>query len=130
MKGELDSYEQAVLFAAIDNVLLVQGMDSCKGEFGKNLGKNLFEFRVRQSLNAIANFGKSEDEWARVSGGDRTVLLRVFVTFHGSRVVLLLHGLNKGKDDSAKRQNKEIARARKILRKWQIEETRQRMKPR
>lgn len=49
---------------------------------------------------------------------NRTVLLRVFCTFHGRRIVLLLGGYDKQKDASAKRQHKEINAARKELRAW------------
>jgi hypothetical protein len=46
------------------------------------------------------------------------VLLRLFVTFHGDRVVLLFQGYDKGKDPSGRRQTKEIKTARKHLRAW------------
>ena len=38
------------------------------------------------------------------------ILLRVFVHFHGSRVILLLGGYDKGKDPSEKKQQREIGR--------------------
>jgi hypothetical protein len=117
---ELDQYEQVVLDAAIENILEVYGIDICEGEWGKALGHGLYEFRVRQSLHAIRTHGMATPPAAK-PGEDRTVLLRVFVTFHGAKVVLLLHGLNKGKDSSPRRQNAEIARARKLLKQWQRE---------
>lgn len=43
------------------------------------------------------------------------VLLRVFVHFYGDRVVLLLGGYDKGRHPGAKRQQQEIARARRLL---------------
>ena len=46
------------------------------------------------------------------------VLLRVFVHFHGQRVILLLHGYDKGADDSPRHQQREIAVARKRLGAW------------
>lgn len=46
------------------------------------------------------------------------ILIRLFVHFHGQKVILLLHGYDKGSDDSPRRQNKEIAEARKRLRAW------------
>ncbi len=46
------------------------------------------------------------------------MLLRVFFTVHGSRVVLLFQAYDKGDDPSDKRQCKEIAEARKHLRAW------------
>jgi hypothetical protein len=46
------------------------------------------------------------------------VLLRVFCTFYGDRIVLLYHGYNKKADPSEKRQNREIAKARKLHEWW------------
>lgn len=121
---ELNQYEQSVLLAAIERILEVQGPDICSSEFGKNLKDGLYEFRVRQSLNAILNFGKTPDDSDFQQGGDQTVLLRVFVHFHGAKIILLLHGLNKGNGDSEKRQQKEIGRARKLLTAWKLEQRR------
>ena len=52
------------------------------------------------------------------SGVDRSVLLRVFCTFHGDKIVLLYHGYNKKTDPSEKRQQREIAKARKLHERW------------
>lgn len=46
------------------------------------------------------------------------MLLRVFCTFHGDKIVLLYHGYNKKTDPSEKRQRREIAKARKIHERW------------
>ena len=46
------------------------------------------------------------------------VLLRVFVHFYGDRIALLLGGYDKGRYPQKKRQQKEIARARKLLRQF------------
>ncbi|MGO1971578.1 MAG: hypothetical protein ACTH2Q_01340 [Propionibacteriaceae bacterium] len=46
------------------------------------------------------------------------MLLRVFCTFHGRRIVLLFSGYDKKKDPSKRRQEREIARARKALKAW------------
>ena len=54
------------------------------------------------------------------------ISLRVFCHAYGNRRVLLLHGYDKGEDTSAKRQDKEIAIARKRLKDWQ---NRQRRRP-
>lgn len=114
---DLTSYEQAVLAAAVKQVLEVVGIDICSSEWGKSLGDGLYEFRVRQSLHAIRTYGQSPTPLAR-PGEDRAVLLRAFVTFYGDRVVLLLHGLNKGRGPSTRKQQKEIAKARRLLKDW------------
>ena len=46
------------------------------------------------------------------------ILLRVFLSFHGKKLVLLLHGYDKGKNDSKKKQQEEIEIARRRLRAW------------
>lgn len=112
----LPAYEQAVLIAAIENVLQVHGIDICAGEWGKPLGNGLFGFRVRKSLRAILTDAGLTDE--RVASSDRTVLLRVFCTFHGRKIILLHHGYDKGADPSQRRQQREIAKARKIHERW------------
>lgn len=119
----LPKYEQAVLQAAIEHVLAREGMDVLATEWGKPLGQGLSEFRVRRSLEAIfreAGVPVPDD----VAGSGRRVLLRVFCTFRGERVVLLLGGYDKGRDPSDKRQQKEIARARKVLKQWLQEQRR------
>lgn len=51
-------------------------------------------------------------------------MLRAFVHFHGHRVILLLSGYDKQDDPSGKRQEREIAAARKYLMAWQQQEAR------
>ena len=118
---ELSDYEQAVLDAGIEAILKPYGIDICSTEFGKALGKGLYEFRIRQSLYALRSWGKPAGSVEHVPGDDRKVLLRVFLTFKGLKAVILFHGLNKKSDSTEKRQNKEIARARKMLKAYEIE---------
>lgn len=117
----LAELDRAIVQAALEHVLEVQGIDICNSEWGKNLGAGLYEFRIRLSLDAILRTHGSvaaadavPAKWRR-----RPTLLRVFCTFYGDRVVLLLGGYSKSKDPSAKRQRKEIARARRELRRWE-----------
>jgi len=112
---KLPAYEQAVALAAIEHILAKDGIDICQGEWGKALGRGLYEFRIRHSLRAI--LGRAGVSSADV-GTDRTVLLRVFCTFYGKHVVLLLHGYDKGRDPSTKRQIREISKARLVLAGW------------
>jgi hypothetical protein len=112
----LPAYEQAVLVAAVEHVLQIYGIDICSGEWGKPLGEGLYEFRIRKSLRIIlVSAGLDAPGEA---GVDRSVLLRVFCTFHGDKIVLLHHGYNKKTDPSEKRQQREIAKARKIHERW------------
>ncbi|WP_144796189.1 hypothetical protein [Microbacterium paludicola] len=118
--GKLPKYEQAVLLAALERVLTPQGSDVCSSEWGKALGGGLYEFRVRKSLKAIIEeFARPDGKKPALKpGDDRAVLLRAFFTVHGNRVVLLFSVYDKGRDPSDKRQKKEIARARKLLKNW------------
>ena len=112
----LPGYEQTVLVAAIEHVLARHGIDICAGEWGKPLGGGLYEFRVRRSLRAILS--EAGVDAPELAGADRDVLLRVFCAFHGDKIVLLYHGYDKKRDPSEKRQQREIARARKLHDAW------------
>ena len=106
--SSLPPWKQAVVLAAIDNVLLHSAIDICDSEWGKPLGRGLYEFRVRRVFA-----GGSPQ-----SGATQRVLLRVFCAFYGSHQVALLSGYDKGRDPSSKRQEREIAKARKLLANW------------
>ena len=85
---------------------------------GKPLGDGLYEFRIRLALRAIMTWGKPADDEPPTEISGRKVLLRIFLTFHGSKIILLFHGYDKGKDPSERRQQKEIKKARKALASW------------
>jgi Phage derived protein Gp49-like (DUF891) len=72
-----------MLGTALREILQQQGISVCGSPFGKQLGGGLFEFRLR------------EDD----------VLMRVFCHAHGSQIVLLLSGYDKGKDPGGRRQS-------------------------
>jgi hypothetical protein len=111
------------LDAAITKVLAVRGLDLASTEWLKPLGGGLHEFRIRHSAEEIEHmFGGSRANRSRRGA----VLLRVFVHFHGARVVLLLGGYDKGTDAGGGRQDREIARARKNLEGWRLQEQRRR----
>lgn len=112
----LDEYEQAVLTAAVEFVLEVHGNDICHGEWGTPLGQGLYEFRIRKSLSSI--YATAKVTRTSTAGDDKKVLLRVFCTFQGDKVILLFSGYNKSSDPSEKRQAREIKRARKMLTAW------------
>lgn len=116
----LTEYEQAVLFAAIEAVLVRLGPDVCETEWGKHLGRGLYEFRIRRSLNAVNRHAQAQSLGSR--GNKHPVLLRVFFVLDPDRVILLLGGYNKKKDDSALRQQKEILKARHLLDAWRERE--------
>jgi len=137
---KLDQYEQAVVDAVIEQILVPLGMDVCATEWGKALGDGLYEVRIRRPLSAIRTWGKSgalvtdepgdaadDDPSVDEAPGmaDRSVLLRIFCTFHGSKVVLLFQGYDKGADASEKRQQREIRSARRHLKAWRAQQRRE-----
>jgi hypothetical protein len=106
--SSLSAWKQAVVLAAIDNLLLRAGMDICDSEWGKPFGRGLYEFRVRRVLASTNS----------QSVATQRVLLRVFCAFYDSNQVALLSGYDKGRDPSSKRQEREISKARKLLANW------------
>lgn len=93
---DLDPLKRRVVGTALREILQEQGSNVCASPYGKQLGGGLFEFRLRE--------------------GD--LLFRVFCHAFGDQVVLLLSGYDKGEDPSKKRQDREIAEARKRLTAW------------
>ncbi len=103
IREELTKTQRSELGQAMREQLQQKGVGVCATEYGKQLGKGMFEFRLRRSVE---------------QAGER-VLLRVFCHAHGNKVVLLLGGYDKGVDPSARRQGDEIAVARRRLAEWQ-----------
>jgi hypothetical protein len=112
-----DPYTQAVVDAALTHVVEPHGLGLAGTEWCRALGDGLYEVRVRQSLAAVLSRAHLQPP-ERFGRARRTVLLRIFVTFHGPRVVLLLHAYDKGRDPSERRQRREIATARRHLAAW------------
>lgn len=116
----LDDVDQAIVRAAMENVLRPLSNKICTTEWGKHLGQGLYEFRIRRDLATILREYGPEGSTETVSPRSlkRRPLIRVFCTFHGNKVVLPLGGYNKSKDTSKHRQNREIQKARKTLTRW------------
>jgi hypothetical protein len=112
---KLSETKFVALDAALRLVLAERGLDLARTEWLKPLGEGLHEFRVRHDSDEIRQM--FADQGARTRKRER-ILLRVFVHFYGSRVILLLGGYDKGRDPSERRQQREIAQARKHLAEW------------
>jgi len=86
----------------------------------KPLGDGLWEFRIRHLAADIkakyASIGKNGPQ------PPEKILLRVFVHFYGNKVILLLHGYDKGANNSPTQQQKEILAARRRLTAWKAEQ--------
>jgi hypothetical protein len=109
---ELTRTQRFALGQAMREQLQAKGVGVCATVYGKQLGKGLFEFRLRRDASALALPGS-------FPAGSSRILLRVFCHAYGDRIVLLLGGYDKGADPSPRRQGKEIAVARDRLADWQ-----------
>lgn len=95
------------------------GKDITQSGYVKPLGQGLFELRVDHDVAELAQiFGA--DLSTRPGLAADAILLRVFCTFYGDKIVLLLSGLDKGADPKA--QPRAIRSARKLLADWQSEQ--------
>lgn len=113
-RTSLDEYARAALDISVQEILAKQGHNVCASpKTGKNLKRGLYEFKIGKPLATICSdlgipvppqFSEAKD-----------VLLRVFFSVEGAKIVLLLSGYNKKKDDSSRRQDKEIEVARTLL---------------
>jgi len=93
----------------MQEVLQHLGVGVCGTEFGKQLGRGLFEFRLRRDLTEILG-----------GPGMQKVALRVFCHAHGKKLIFLLGGYDKGEEASRKRQQAEIELPRKCLAEWKL----------
>ena len=116
--SSLSSYQQLVVDSALVNVLSVEGIGICSGEWGKPLGGGLYEFRIRKSLLAIERPTNATSLPPCPDSSNTPVLIRIFCTFHGDKIVVLHHGYDKQRDPSVKRQQREIRSARKLQNEW------------
>lgn len=119
----LGDAEFAALDAALNHVLAVRGIELARTEWLKPLGEGLHEFRARHTAEEIAHMFADEPPELHLAQG-ASILLRVFVHFHGQHVVLLLSGYNKQADTSERRQQREIATARSHLVAWRRQQER------
>jgi len=111
--NDLSDLKLRALDAAIDRVLSVRGIDLVRTEWLKSLGKGLHEFRIRHDADEIFHmFGGDPPQ---LTAPVEKILLRVFVHFYGTKAILLLDGYDKGENPKQRRQQREIAEARRLL---------------
>lgn len=114
----LDPVKRRTMGVALFEVLQHFGIDVCETEFGKQLGRGLFEFRVRQTAGEIlartGHHKQSRREPAKVD-----ILLRAYCHAYGDKMILLVAAYDKGKDSSRKREDSEIKLARRRLADFQ-----------
>jgi putative component of toxin-antitoxin plasmid stabilization module len=125
---KLPEPKRVAWLAFVEFALVLQGKDIEQSGYVKPLGQGLFELRIDHDAAELAQvFGAdlaAHPDLAGLSGAG--ILLRVFCTFYGDRVVLLLSGLDKGA--SPKAQPRAIQAARKLLAEWRTEQAAARRK--
>lgn len=110
IKHDLSGFKRRALGAAMLEVLQQQGLNVVSEKsWGRQLREGLTEFRVDR---------KRKD----VKGNQVKLVLRVFFHAYGERKLLLLHGYDKGRSPSARRQQREIEIARARFRDWKQRE--------
>jgi hypothetical protein len=107
-----------VTYEAIRNLLAVEGVALASELWLKSLGGGLWEFRVGRTTSAVLSRIKSAEELDLSHG---KLLIRVFCAFPRGKLLLLLSLYDKGREPSPKKQQSEIAKARKLLTKWERE---------
>lgn len=119
LRDDLDRGKARALGVAMFHILQQEGVGVCGTEYGKPIGKGLFEFRLRHSAQEVLhNLGLLPPEEPRLKS-ESDVLLRVYCHAYGSRVILLLAGYDKGTAPSKRRQQKEIQLAMTRLKDFQ-----------
>lgn len=112
LREELTPTQRRAIGVAMAEILQAEGVGVCRTGYGKQLGDGLFEFRLRHdAAEILRSLGKP----ARPETAGERILLRVFCHAHGDRIVLLLGGYDKSTDASPRRQQREIATARRRL---------------
>lgn len=112
LREELTPVQRRAIGVALREILEPLGLGVCRTAYGKQLGEGLFEFRLRHDTAEIL---RSVGKEARPEAGGEKILLRVFCHAHGDRLILLLGGYDKGSDPNPRRQQREIATARRRL---------------
>jgi hypothetical protein len=112
MQG-LSREKRVALETAIELVLAERGLDVVETEFGKALGRGFYEFRLRWSAEEVAH--KAGAVLAESVAETEVILLRLFFCTSGRKIIFLLSGYDKAKSPGDRRQNMDIAQARKLL---------------
>jgi phage-related protein len=105
MREELTPTKRRAIGTAMNRILAEEGVNVCSSEWGKALGDGLYEFRLRDEIQE--------------AGVSESILLRVFFHAFGDKIILLLGGYDKGEHPSSRRQQREIAEARRRLADFQ-----------
>ena len=116
MQKRLSAPQRRALGAALRLILSVRGVGICGSEYGRHVGRGLFELRLDEDEATLLHKLSPASRAPRPTRSGDRILLRVFCHAHGERIILLLGGYDKGADPSRRsKQRLEIARARARL---------------
>jgi phage-related protein len=129
IKNDLTATKRRALGTAMRQVLQRHGNEVCSTEWGASVAPGVMEFRVRMRGSQVIN---NEDEVHDIEpetaqerydlNASEDILLRVFFTTRGEKLILLLHAYDKGKAPSTKNQNNQIKEAvRRLARLEQLD---------
>lgn len=120
---ELSKVKQIALDRALNLVLAYEGSGVVSGEWGKNLGAGLLEFRIRRTAQEVEQlFRDRVGERQDLPAEGEDVLLRVYFHAHGGKLILLLGGFDKGEHPNW--EDTQIAEARARLKDWKEQQKR------
>jgi len=106
IRKDLSATKRRALGMAMNEVLQRHGAQVVgERSWGRHLGMGLFEFRVDRTVSPEAEITER-------------IALRVFCHAYGDRMILILHGYDKGRSPSSRRQQREIRVARARLAAW------------
>lgn len=115
MERDLNEIQRAAVDMAITKILTSEGINLVGTQWMKALGDGLYEFRIRHSSQEIQSIYTPT---SKAGGIHHAILIRIFVSYHGRKIILLLSAYDKGRFPSKKRQQSEIEIARKRLKSW------------
>lgn len=122
IKEELTPTKRRALGTAMRQILQQHGTAVCSTEWGAHVAPKIMEFRLRMRGNEVINkeaeINQIEPAVAKERFGldsSEDILLRVFFTARGGKLVLLLHGYDKGESPGHKHQQNQIKEAAKRL---------------
>jgi hypothetical protein len=118
MRDELTRVERSALGMVMRRYLQEMGADVVTTRFGRALGKSLYELRLDDSAHEILARLVFKPRGKMTAVLSRVLLLRVFFTVHGDKVVLLLGGYDKGRHTAKSYQQEQIKLARARLKEW------------
>jgi hypothetical protein len=110
-----DGTKRNAVIAAGEHILVLEGIDVCASEWGRNLGGGLYELRIRHSASEIRRIRAGVEGLDAEKDALGEVLLRLYFTTAPGRRILLIGGYDKGRFGAGGRQQGSVAAARQAV---------------